>query len=98
MRAVAAALLAAAALAAGCASAPRGGAAPSDPQAEGERLYRAHCAACHRLRDPKEQTSERWAWAVDHFGPRAHLSDEERRLVLAYLKAHAKDAPATAAP
>ncbi len=84
--------LAALALRAACASAPRGGA--SDPQAEGERIYRGHCAACHRLRDPKEQTAERWAWAVDHYGPRAHLSEADRRLVLGYLQAHAKDAPA----
>ncbi len=91
MRRAAAALV----LLAACASAPRGGA--SDPQAEGERIYRVHCAACHRLRDPKEQTAERWAWAVDHFGPRAHLGEPDRRLVLAYLQAHAKDAPAAPA-
>ena len=90
MRPIAAAAL----LLAACASSPRG--APTDPDAAGERLYRSHCAACHRLRDPAEQTRERWAWAVDRYGPRAHLTEEERRLVLAYLSARAKDAPAPA--
>jgi mono/diheme cytochrome c family protein len=88
-------LVAATLLLAACASAPRG--APSDPDAAGERLYRSHCAACHRLRDPSEETRERWAWAVNRFGPRAHLSEEERQLVLGYLAARAKDAPAPGA-
>lgn len=67
--------------------------APARPEEAGEQLYRSHCAACHRLRDPREQTRARWAWAVDHYGPRAHLKPEERAEVLAYLQAHAKDAP-----
>jgi mono/diheme cytochrome c family protein len=85
--------IAAAALLA-CASSPSGPGTgtPASPDAAGERLYRGHCAACHRLRHPREQTRERWAWAVDHYGPRAHLSDAERRLVLEYLTARAADA------
>ena len=89
------ALLALAILVLACASPQRGGGAASsaaEPDAAGERLYRAHCAACHRLRDPREQTRDRWAWAVGHYGPRAHLSDEERHLVLEYLQARASDA------
>lgn len=61
---------------------------------DGARLYREHCGACHRLRDPSEQTRDRWAWAVEHYGPRAHLSPEARRLVTDYLQAHASDAAA----
>lgn len=95
MRALAAAALSAAVLVVACATsapAPSGG----DPLAAGERAYREHCGACHRLRSPSEQTREGWARAVDKYGPRAHLGDAERPLVLAYLQAHAKDAaPAT---
>jgi mono/diheme cytochrome c family protein len=69
-------------------------AAAGDPDAAGQRLYRAHCAACHRLRDPSEQTPQGWARAVEHYGPRAHLSGEERRLVLEYLQARAREDPA----
>lgn len=59
---------------------------------EGERLYRSHCATCHRLRDPAEHTRERWAWALHEFGGRARLSADERPLVLAYLQSGASDA------
>jgi mono/diheme cytochrome c family protein len=84
----------AAALALGCAASSHGGGAPTpaDPDAAGERLYRGHCAACHRLRDPGEETRERWGWALQRYGARAHLSDEERRLVLEYLQPRARDA------
>ena len=85
-----AAALGAALLAAGCATGGGGGPAPA--RADGERLYRSHCAACHRLRDPGEHTRARWAWAVERFGPRAHLAPEERAQVLAWLQARASDA------
>jgi hypothetical protein len=78
-------------LLAACAGAPHAGAG-DESEAAGERLYRSHCAACHRLRSPSEQTREGWARAVERFGPRAHLSEPERQLVLKYLKAHAADA------
>ncbi len=92
MRALVAAFAASAAILVACASGS-GAAAGGGPEAAGERIYREHCGACHRLRSPSEQTRERWAWAVDRYGPRAHLSEAERPLVLRYLQAHAKDAP-----
>lgn len=61
--------------------------------AEGQRIYREHCGSCHRLRDPREQTRDRWAWAVKKYGNRAHLAPEDRPAVLDYLQARAKDAP-----
>jgi mono/diheme cytochrome c family protein len=61
----------------------------ADPAAQ---VYREHCGSCHRLRIPSEQTRDRWAWAVDRFGGRAHLSPDEKQMVLAYLQAHASDA------
>ena len=89
------ALLAVAAVA--CATTSTGSAASGTPEAHGEQLYRGHCGSCHRLRDPSEQTRDRWAWAVERYGPRAHLSEGERQLVLAYLQSHAKDAAAAPA-
>jgi mono/diheme cytochrome c family protein len=86
-----AALVAVAAL--GCAASSPG-ASGAGPTAEGAQLYREHCGSCHRLRAPSEETRDRWAWAVDRFGARAHLSPGERQLVLAYLQSHAKDAGA----
>lgn len=88
------ALLALSLAAVACATAS--GPGTGSPEAAGERLYRGHCASCHRLRAPSEETRDRWAWAVERFGPRAHLSPGERALVLAYLKAHARNtAPAS---
>jgi mono/diheme cytochrome c family protein len=49
---------------AACASSPPI-ADPSGPYAQGERIYRSHCAACHRLRAPSSATGARWAWAVE---------------------------------
>ena len=84
-----AAVLALATLACATSRAGSGG-----PEAQGEALYRGHCGSCHRLRDPSEQTRDRWAWAVERYGPRAHLSEGERQRVLAYLQSHARDAAA----
>jgi mono/diheme cytochrome c family protein len=96
MRSLAAALSALALLTLACATAS-GASAAGGPDAAGERLYRGHCGACHRLRSPAEQTREGWARALERFGPRAHLGPEERALVLGYLQARAKDAPPSAA-
>ncbi|GEJ57251.1 hypothetical protein [Anaeromyxobacter diazotrophicus] len=90
--AAASATLALAAVLTACASGPAPRPAVGAEDAAGEKLYREHCGACHRLRNPAEQTRARWAWAVDHYGPRAHLRDEDRPLVLRYLQARAKDA------
>jgi mono/diheme cytochrome c family protein len=76
-----------------CATAGRAGGAPASP---GEALYRSRCAACHRLRDPGERTGDAWVAAIERYGPRAHLDPAERREVLAYLRAHARDAPPAA--
>jgi mono/diheme cytochrome c family protein len=68
--------------------------AANDAEAHGERLYRSHCGACHRLRQPSERTRAEWAEAVQKMAPRAHLGDADRPAVLDYLQAHAKDAGA----
>lgn len=82
-------------LTAGCASSG-GAAAPraEGSAADGERLYRKRCASCHRLREPSEQTSRGWSEVMLRMASRAHLSDDEREAVLAYLRSRASDAPA----
>jgi cytochrome c2 len=86
MRASLAAAFACASLVA-CASAPAARSAPA-----GGAVYRAHCAACHRLYDPGARTAAEWERQVDRMAGRAHLAGEDRAAVLAYLRAHAKDA------
>lgn len=97
MRDALAALFALLALAIVACATSSGAAAARGPGAEGEQLYRGHCGSCHRLRNPSEQTRERWAWAVERYGRRAHLSEGERKLVLIYLQLHAQDAAPVAA-
>ncbi len=76
-----------------CATAGSSGSGAAGASAsDGEKLYRSHCGACHRLRDPSERTRAEWAAAVDKFGPRAHLDPKDRPAVIEYLQAHAKDA------
>jgi mono/diheme cytochrome c family protein len=72
--------------------APQGG-----PSAQGERLYRAKCAACHRAYPPASRDRAAWAEALSKMAPRAKLSDAERASVLQYLQSNAKDAPAPGA-
>lgn len=84
---IVAALLAAVGVVA-CAATSRGGGAGGSGQA----LYRGHCAACHRLYEPGERTGAEWAAQLDRMAPRAHLAGPERDSVLAYLRAHARDA------
>lgn len=70
-----------------CATAPAGGGAGASA---GERLYRSHCGACHRLRDPSERTATEWAAAVEKYGPRAHLEPQDRPAVVEYLSSHSR--------
>ena len=55
-------------------------------------LYRAKCAACHRLRPPAERTRVEWAKAMERYGPRAHITPAETSEILLWLQGHAQDA------
>lgn len=67
-----------------CASAALdGGAGPAG--SDGERLYRAQCARCHRLYQPAEFRSAHWRRYVEKYGKRAGLDKEEKEAILRYL-------------
>lgn len=67
-------------LAAACSS------APSRPMSEGERLYRAKCASCHRLYEPAERKD--WPAVLDKMEAekKVHLSPEDRAEILGFLQ------------
>jgi cytochrome c2 len=68
--------------------------APDMPTSEDDargNLYRAKCAACHRLRPPAERTRAEWEKAVNRYGPRAHVTPTESNEILLWLQGHAKD-------
>lgn len=54
---------------------------------DGERTYRAKCAACHRLHEPGERTPEQWESAVAKMQrlKKVRLSPAEEDLILGYL-------------
>ncbi len=86
-------LLAALAVAlAACASAPA--LAGGSPDGRGASLYRAKCTACHRAYEPESRTGAQWADAVGRMAARAHLREEDRARILAWLQGHARDAGA----
>jgi len=51
-------------------------------------LYRAKCAACHKVYPPQKYTYQKFQIYVTRYGKA--LSDEERRKLLDYLKENAK--------
>ncbi|MNS61216.1 hypothetical protein D3C71_74550 [compost metagenome] len=63
-----------------------------DQIAKGETLFINNCAKCHKLKQPDSKTPEQWNKTVKRMIPRAKLTDDEGKLVRAYLIAHAKDA------
>lgn len=80
----------AALLLAGCAEGAGARGAGGEGTGRAERLYRAHCASCHRLRDPAEHSADEWARLVPRYGPRAHLAPAEEQEVLRYLEERAR--------
>ena len=53
------------------------------PMSPGEKLYRANCAACHRLLAPEEHDAPTWEAYIEKYGKR--LSAEEKKLVYNFL-------------
>jgi len=74
-----------------------------DPQSAGGQVYQVRCSSCHALYAPASLTAAMWEVQVErmqavlqHAGVNP-LTEQERFLVLSYLKAHATDAPPAAA-
>ena len=58
------------------------------PMSEGERLYRAKCRSCHVLPDPQKYSDDKWVEIVEHYGQRARLSADQKKLILRYLQSN----------
>jgi len=65
-------------------------AAPGTPAAEGRALYVASCQRCHALHRPASFTAPEWSFFVRKYGRKARLDPDERDLVYAYLRTHAR--------
>ena len=66
-------------LGAACASVPL-------PEREGVALYRRKCAGCHRPYAPSEIHAEKWQATVQERRKRAHLDEEEARVIREYVE------------
>ncbi|SKC10310.1 hypothetical protein SAMN05660841_04252 [Sphingobacterium nematocida] len=58
--------------------------------AQGETLFANSCGNCHKLKQPETRTAEQWNKIVKRMIPKAKLSDDEGKLVRAYVIANAK--------
>ena len=60
--------------------------------AEGETLFNAKCGTCHKLHQPKQFGDARWNKVLNRMLPKAKASDEEGKLIRAYVVANSRDA------
>ncbi len=51
-----------------------------------EKLYRAKCGSCHKLRDPKSETDEDWVTYVHEYGEKC--TEQQKAIIIAYLQAN----------
>jgi hypothetical protein len=52
---------------------------------EGERLFRAKCAACHGLPDPADHPASAWPGLVRKMAPRSSLDTAQSRRLLDWI-------------
>lgn len=57
----------------------------TDDERRGKQMYEGLCDKCHRLIPPKNLTDEQWIAAVDRYGAKLKLRDDEQRLLKMYM-------------
>ena len=62
----------------------------SEMIALGKTIYEAKCHRCHTLHAPNEYIASRWVGLVSWMAPKVPLLEDEKKNVLAYLQANAK--------
>ena len=58
----------------------------------GKTIFTGNCAKCHKLKEPESRTPEQWNKVLKRMIPKAKLSDDDGKLVRAYLIANSKTA------
>ncbi len=67
-----------------------------EPDSDTARLYREKCGMCHAVPHPKRHTYEQWQHMLSVMERHAErggmvlLTDEEKRMLLDYLKRHSR--------
>lgn len=57
---------------------------------QGHTIFENNCANCHKLKQPETRTDIQWNKIIKRMIPRAKLSDDEGKLVRAYVIANSK--------
>jgi cytochrome c2 len=57
---------------------------------QGKTIFTGNCAKCHKLKEPGSRTPEQWEKVLKRMIPKAKLSEEDGKLVKAYLIANSK--------
>ncbi|MFG0906664.1 molybdopterin-dependent oxidoreductase [Photobacterium damselae] len=65
-------------------------AAEGPEQSPGEKMYYSSCTLCHAAPHPSDFTYKQWKGITNSMFPRAGLNEKDRKLVLDFLKEHAK--------
>lgn len=76
---------------AGCAGIAAAEALTADEISKARDWHELKCAKCHKLYDPLEYDSEAWSEWMRKMKKKAHLSDEQYRLISGYLDEVRKD-------
>lgn len=61
-----------------------------DQLEQGKTIFTGNCAKCHKLKEPGSRTPEQWNKVLKRMIPKAKLSDDDGKLVRAYLIANSK--------
>lgn len=69
---------------------PTGDNDPSAALTAGKLTFEGKCGRCHGLKNTTDYTADRWVKLVDWMAPKARLTDDEKKNVLAYVQANAK--------
>jgi hypothetical protein len=56
----------------------------------GKQTFLAKCGRCHKLKDPANYTTDKWATIMNRMSVKAKLDSTETQNVLAYVQANAK--------
>jgi len=56
----------------------------------GKTIFTGNCSRCHKLKEPGSRTPEQWNRVLKRMIPKAKLSEEDGKLVRAYLIANSK--------
>lgn len=65
-------------------------ATPPPAVGAGKELFLAKCGRCHALKQPENYTAERWTGIMEKMAPKARLTDDEKKNVVAYVHYYAK--------